>query len=363
MKLLCIAGARPNFMKIAPILRAIKKYPQIHSKLIHTGQHYDAIMSDIFFKELQIPDPDIHLGVGGGSHAQQTAELMLKFDPILEQEKPDFILVVGDVNSTMACSITASKRNIPVIHVEAGLRSFDRTMPEEINRLVTDAISDYLFTTEPAANENLIKEGKNKNQIFYAGNVMIDSLIFALPQITSSDILKRLHLNEKEFALVTLHRPANVDTENNLSEMIELLEFIGEYTKVVFPVHPRTKTKLSQYGLDQKIRLNKQILLIDPLGYFDFIALMRSALVAVTDSGGVQEETTFLGVPCLTMRANTERPVTIDVGTNTLVGQNRDLLKSCMDAISRGGYKKGSIPELWDGHAAERIAAKFKDFA
>ncbi|HND78548.1 MAG TPA: UDP-N-acetylglucosamine 2-epimerase (non-hydrolyzing) [bacterium] len=361
MKLLCIAGARPNFMKIAPILRAIKNYPQITSKLIHTGQHYDAVMSDIFFKELQMPDPDIHMGVGGGSHAQQTADLMLKFDSILVNEKPDYVLVVGDVNSTMACAVTASKLHVPVIHVEAGLRSFDRTMPEEINRLVTDAISDYLFTTESSANQNLKNEGKQENQIFFAGNVMIDSLTFALPKIEASDILQRMNLKEKEFVLVTLHRPANVDSEENLRSMLGLLEFIAGYMPVVFPVHPRTKTKLTQYGMDHKVKLNERIRLIEPLGYFDFIALMRSSVAAVTGSGGVQEETTFLGVPCLTMRANTERPVTLDVGTNTLVGQDRDALKSCMEAVLNRSYKKGNIPALWDGMAAERIAEKLKD--
>jgi UDP-N-acetylglucosamine 2-epimerase (non-hydrolysing) len=355
LKIVSVVGARPNFMKIAPILRALKKYPSVRSVLVHTGQHYDANMSDVFFRDLQIQEPDIFLNVGSGTHAKQTADIMTGFENVLEAEKPDMALVVGDVNSTLACSVTASKMNVKVAHVEAGLRSFDRRMPEEINRLVTDALSDYLFTTEKSGNENLLKEGKKPEQIFFTGNVMIDSLVFAQDRIHESTIVKELNLTPHAYALITLHRPSNVDNPESMSKIVNILDKIQQRLPVVFPIHPRSLSKMGSFGLLDRVKAMPQLKLTDPIGYVDFLRLMSEAKVVISDSGGLQEESTYLGVPCLTMRENTERPITIEVGTNTLVGLDEDLIYSNVDRVIAGTYKKGLIPELWDGKAAERI--------
>ncbi len=355
MKIISVVGARPNFMKIAPILRELKKYPLCQSVLVHTGQHYDANMSDVFFSDLQIPEPDIFLNVGSGSHAKQTADIMTGFEQVLTREKPDIVIVVGDVNSTLACSVTASKMNVKVAHVEAGLRSFDKRMPEEINRIVTDALSDYLFTTEKSANEQLLREGKRNDQIFFTGNVMIDSLVFVKKRINESKKIEQLQVTPQGYFLVTLHRPSNVDNEESLGKVVRVLDELQKRLEVVFPIHPRSLKMIEKIGNQEKIDSMSRLKLTDPVGYVDFLNLMSQAKAVISDSGGLQEESTFLGVPCLTMRENTERPVTIDVGTNTLVGLDEEKIHACVDKIMDGTYKKGAIPELWDGKAAERI--------
>lgn len=356
MKIVSVVGARPNFMKVAPILRELKKYPACQSLLVHTGQHYDVNMSDVFFRDLQIPVPDVFLNVGSGSHSKQTAEVMIRFDEVLEKEKPDLVIVVGDVNSTMACSVTASKKNVKVAHVEAGLRSFDRAMPEEINRIVTDALSDYLFTTEKSGNEHLLEEGKRADQIFFTGNVMIDSLVFAQERIRTSSVVSRLQVQPHEYFLVTLHRPSNVDNPGSLEKVVRILDTLQKRLHVVFPIHPRSLKMIEKFGFQERIKSMHRLKLTDPIGYIDFLSLMSTAKAVISDSGGLQEESTYLGVPCLTMRENTERPVTIDVGTNTLVGLDETKISGCVDSIMIGTYKQGNRPPLWDGKAAERIA-------
>jgi UDP-N-acetylglucosamine 2-epimerase (non-hydrolysing) len=357
LKIVSVVGARPNFMKIAPILRELRKYPSCQSVLVHTGQHYNANMSDVFFKDLQIPEPDIFLNVGSGSHAKQTADVMTGFEQVLEKEKPDLVIVVGDVNSTLACSVTASKMNVKVAHVEAGLRSFDKRMPEEINRMVTDALSDYLFTTEKSGNDHLLREGKKPEQIFFAGNVMIDSLVFSKKRIDESSVIRQLQLIPQEYILVTLHRPSNVDNKESLAKVVRILDTLQQRVQVVFPIHPRSLKMIEKFGYQKQIDSMGKLKLTDPIGYVDFLSLMRDAKAVVSDSGGLQEESTFLGVPCLTMRENTERPVTIDVGTNTLVGLEEEKIYGYIEKIISGTYKKGAIPELWDGRAAERIVS------
>ncbi len=342
-------------MKIAPILRAMKKYPAMRSVLVHTGQHYNANMSDVFFRDLQIPEPDIFLNVGSGTHAKQTADIMTGFEKVLETEKPDMVMVVGDVNSTLACSVTASKMNVKVAHVEAGLRSFDKRMPEEINRMVTDALSDYLFTTEKSGNENLLKEGKNSGQIYFAGNVMIDSLEFVKNRIHESVVVRDLKVEPHNYALITLHRPSNVDNKESLGKIIRILGSVQKRLPVVFPIHPRSRKMIENFGYMDAVQSMPRLTLTDPIGYVDFLSLMSQAKIVISDSGGLQEESTYLGVPCLTMRENTERPVTMEVGTNTLVGLNEDAIDRYADQVLNGTYKKGAIPELWDGRAAERI--------
>ncbi len=356
MKIICVVGARPNFMKMAPILRAFKKYPALQPVLVHTNQHYDAKMSDVFFKELGIPEPDIHLNAGSGTHAVQTADIMIRFEKVLMDEKPDLIIVVGDVNSTLACSVAASKLHIPVAHVEAGLRSHDRTMPEEINRLVTDTLSDYLFTTEPSGKENLIKEGKSEKQIFFTGNVMIDSLVYTMPQIVRSPVLKNYSVKLGQYVLVTLHRPSNVDQPESFDRILSIFESITQTIPILFPIHPRTRKNLETFGFQSRIEKMKDLILTDPIGYIDFLNLMKNSKCVLSDSGGLQEESTYLQIPCLTMRENTERPVTITVGTNTLVGSDPKFILDHFEKIMNGTYKQGAVPELWDGHAAERIA-------
>lgn len=350
-----MVGARPNFMKVAPILRELKKYPACQSILVHTGQHYDAKMSDVFFRDLQIPEPDIFLNVGSGSHAKQTADIMTGFEQVLLKENPDLVIVVGDVNSTLACSVTASKMHVKVAHVEAGLRSFDRKMPEEINRLVTDALSDYLFTTEKSGDENLLKEGKKPEQIFFTGNVMIDSLVFSRKRMQESVIVSRLNLIPQSYVVVTLHRPSNVDNPDSLEKVLRILDHLQQKIPVVFPIHPRSLKMIEKFGYLQKVESMRQLKLTEPIGYIDFLSLMSQAKAVVSDSGGLQEESTFLGIPCLTMRENTERPVTIETGTNTLVGLDENKISVCVDSILNGTYKKGRIPELWDGQTAVRI--------
>jgi UDP-N-acetylglucosamine 2-epimerase (non-hydrolysing) len=350
MKVLNVVGARPNFMKIAPIVEAMKAAPGLAGVLVHTGQHYDAGMSDVFFNDLGIPKPDVHLGVGSGSHAEQTARVMVEFEKTCLKEKPDLILVVGDVNSTMACTLVGAKLLIPVAHVEAGLRSGDRTMPEEINRLVTDTLADLLFTTSRDADENLVREGVAREKIHFVGNVMIDTLLKQRDKAATLDMLSPLGMKPGNFALVTLHRPSNVDDPVVFAGVLEALRVIAETLPVVFPIHPRSRKNIGEFGLNPG-----KVIITDPFGYLEFLNLMSNARVVLTDSGGLQEETTILQVPCLTLRHNTERPVTITHGTNILVGPGRDRILDAFDRVMSGDWKPAGPPELWDGHAAERI--------
>ncbi len=359
LKILIIAGARPNFMKVAPIIKAITAHnsrcrdgeTRLDFSLVHTGQHYDQKMSDIFFEELGIPAPDINLGVGSGSHAVQTANVMTKFEPVCLEQKPDWIVVVGDVNSTMACTLVCSKLGIKVAHVEAGLRSFDRTMPEEINRIVTDALADLLLTPSADADENLKREGIPGSKIKLVGNVMIDALAANLQQARNSEILKKLGLQKKAFAYVTLHRPSNVDDPSNLNSIMSGLNRLAAQLPVVFPMHPRTHKMLAQFGISPVA--NGTMKILEPVGYHDSICLTESARLVLTDSGGLQEESTYFKTPCLTLRPNTERPVTITLGSNRLTHPDR--LSSDIQEILNGKSELGQVPPLWDGKAAERI--------
>lgn len=342
-------------MKVAPLMHEFRKYPELSVLLVHTGQHYDPTLSDVFFAELDIPHPDIHLDVGSASHAIQTAQVMIRIEPVMIQFRPDLVVVVGDVNSTMGASLTSVKLGIPVAHVEAGLRSFDRAMPEEINRVVTDAVADLLFVTEPQAIANLKREGRPEERIFLVGNVMIDTLLANVEKIDARTILPRLNLRPREYVVTTIHRPSNVDTERDLLRVLLVLEEIQKNCNVVFPIHPRTKSKLQEFSLMRRIQSMGNLMLIEPLGYLDFIKLVKESRLVMTDSGGIQEESTVLGVPCLTMRDNTERPVTVMVGTNELVGSDP---KEILQAFYRTLYsnqKSRAIPEYWDGHAASRI--------
>ena len=355
LKILNVVGARPNFMKIAPIHREMAKYPQMNSLLVHTGQHYDEKMSQLFFRDLLLPEPDVYLGVGSGTHTEQTAKIMLAFEKVIKQEKPDLVIVVGDVNSTAACSLVAAKMETKIAHVEAGLRSFDRSMPEEINRMVTDVLSDFLFVTEKSGLENLKKEGIADKKVYFTGNVMIDSLRFFLEKARQSSILSDIHVNGSPFALVTLHRPSNVDMKENLENLLRTLSEIGNDIAVVFPMHPRTKKMIDQFHLRKFIADKKKLIILDPVGYLDFMQLMQNARLILTDSGGIQEETTYLGIPCITIRENTERPVTVEIGTNVMTGSDPQRIIDETGKILSGKGKKGRIPELWDGKAAERI--------
>lgn len=358
--LVCVVGARPNFMKMAPIICALAPFKHlIRPYLVHTGQHYDQAMKATFFQQLGIPEPDRDLGVGSGSHAVQTANIMLKFEPVLDEVKPFAVLVVGDVNSTIACGLVAVKKNIPLIHVEAGLRSHDREMPEEINRLLTDQISDLLFTTERAAAVNLLKEGIAEQRICFAGNVMIDSL---LAHSRKADPYRRTLLKygpdfplaESGYALLTLHRPSNVDDPVILARLMRVVGEISQKIPLVFPVHPRTQQKIEATGLMSLLPADR-VRLLPPVAYLEMLGLMQTAKLVLTDSGGLQEETTALGIPCVTIRENTERPITIMQGTNTLAGTDADKIMACVDEILSTGGKSGRIPELWDGQAAPRI--------
>lgn len=358
--ILCVVGARPNYMKMAPLLGAFSARADLPGAvLVHTGQHYDWLMNDQLFRDLGLPPPDVNLEVGSGSHALQTAEIMRRFEPVVDDYAPSCVVVVGDVNSTLACSLVAVKKRFPVVHVEAGLRSFDRTMPEEINRLVTDQLADVLYTTEPAAAENLAREGVAPEKIHFVGNVMIDSLLAHLPHaVPAESTLGKagFSVGEGGFGLVTLHRPSNVDEPGALAETVEILGAVSERLPLVWPVHPRTRANLERFGLAARLA-TPSIALLPPAGYLEMLGLMAAARVVLTDSGGVQEETTALSIPCLTLRDNTERPITVEWGTNTLVGRNRRRILSLVEAILAGRGKKGRRPEGWDGHAAERIAA------
>ena len=361
---LCVVGARPNFMKMAPLLAAFARDPALpRAVLVHTGQHYDASMSDRLFADLRLPAPDLNLEVGSGTHAVQTAEIMRRFEPVLDQYRPSVVVVVGDVNSTLACSLVAVKRRVPVAHVEAGLRSFDRGMPEEINRLLTDQIADLLYTTERSAAANLAREGVPPERIVFAGNVMIDSLRDNLPRaVPPAESLRRAGLDpapvrdERGFGAVTLHRPANVDRPEALRDCLEILRAVSAKLPLVCALHPRTRGNVDRFGL-AALLATPAIAVLPPQGYLEMLGLMAHAAVVLTDSGGMQEETTALGVPCLTMRESTERPITADEGTNTIVGRDAALTLRLVDEILAGGGKRGRVPELWDGHAAERIAA------
>jgi UDP-N-acetylglucosamine 2-epimerase (non-hydrolysing) len=350
VKILHVVGARPNFMKVAPVLAQLKKRPRVEQMLVHTGQHYDARMSDVFFQDLGMPDPDVHLGVGSGTHAQQTAKVMIEIEPVLARERPDVVLVAGDVNSTVAVALVAAKMGLAVAHVEAGLRSRDWSMPEEINRVLTDRLSDLLFTPSPDGDANLIAEGIERSRIHFVGNVMIDSLLAALPRARESRIHQRLELSRKGYALATLHRPANVDDPRALSRLLSALAEVAAQLPVVFPIHPRTRARLPE-GFEAA-----GLKLVEPLGYLDFLALTADARLVMTDSGGIQEETTALGVPCLTLRENTERPVTVEAGTNQLVGTDPAKAVAAAREVLGGRARQGRIPEKWDGHAAERVA-------
>ena len=371
MKVIQVVGARPNFMKVAPLHRAIQQLSGWTSKIVHTGQHFDAKMSDVFFTQLELPKPDYFLGIGGGSHTEVTAHIMLAFEKIVADEKPDLIIVVGDVTSTLACTLVAIKMGIPVAHVEAGLRSFDRTMPEELNRLLTDSVANYLFVTEESGLNHLKNEGVPDEKVFFSGNVMIDSLVRYQEKAKNSTILTDLGLqpsdsgqSSSEFGLIpsnyivmTMHRPANVDTEKGLLSILELMELSAQKTKIVFPIHPRTRAHMDKFGLTKRMEAVPNLILTEPLGYLEIIQLMSHAKAILTDSGGIQEETTYLGIPCLTFRDSTERPVTVTLGTNQLLADlDPQKTYQALEKILAGEVKKGSIPPLWDGHAAERIA-------
>ena len=358
-RILHVVGARPNFMKVAPIMREMAKYPdKFEQILVHTGQHYDASMSQIFFDELELPKPDVNLEVGSGSHAWQTGEIMQRFEPVLLEYKPDWVFVPGDVNSTVACALVASKLGVKVAHVEAGLRSFDRTMPEEINRLVTDQLADLLFTPSQDGDENLLREGIPVEKIRFVGNVMIDTLVRLLPKVETRwpELQERFGLDH--YVLVTLHRPSNVDDPTTLREIMQALSEIGRSNQVIFPVHPRTRQRIADLNLGLP---SDSLVLTEPLGYLDFLALEAHARLVLTDSGGVQEETTYLGVPCLTVRSNTERPVTISHGTNRLVTSQKitlvDAAFRTLEDVKRGVSAASTPPDYWDGRAAQRVVS------
>ncbi|MEN8191604.1 MAG: UDP-N-acetylglucosamine 2-epimerase (non-hydrolyzing) [Bacteroidota bacterium] len=353
-KIISVVGARPNFMKVAPLHKAFQRYNgKINHIICHTGQHYDEKMSKIFFDDLELPKPDYYLGIGSGSHAEQTAKVMIEFEKILVKENPDLVVVVGDVNSTIACSLTASKLHIKVAHVEAGLRSGDRLMPEEINRVLTDSISDYLFVTEKSGMQNLNIEGVSSDKIFFTGNVMIDSLASYLPKAEHSNVHEQYSLNKGEYVLVTLHRPSNVDILEQAVKLKDLLNTISEERKVIFPMHPRTLNNWKNFNLVEL--LNPNIIITEPIGYIDFLSLTKNAELILTDSGGIQEESTYLGVQCITLRTSTERPITVEEGTNQLLGTDLTKAQSAALEVLSGNIKHGKVPELWDGKAAERI--------
>jgi len=361
MKILNVVGARPNFMKVAPLHRALEADSGFESLIVHTGQHYDEQMSDVFFRQLELPEPDRYLGVGSGSHAQQTARIMTAFEPIVEDEQPDLVVVVGDVNSTVACALVATKLHVPVAHVEAGLRSGDRRMPEEINRIVTDRIADYLFVTEQSGIDNLRREGVADEKIFFVGNLMIDSLVRFREKAAETSILVDLGVTPDAYVLMTMHRPSNVDHEDGLRKLLEIIEGIAAERPLVFPMHPRTRSRFETFGLLDALTSVHQLTLLEPLGYLEFLRLMEKAAVVVTDSGGIQEETTFLQVPCLTLRENTERPVTVDMGTNELMPlEPRRIVQRVGHLVTAA--LRADPPPKWDGQTARRIVNVLRDF-
>jgi UDP-N-acetylglucosamine 2-epimerase (non-hydrolysing) len=362
VKIISVVGARPNLMKAAPVIEVLRRRAGVTAMLIHTGQHYDREMSQLFFEQLGLPKPDLDLHVGSASHGEQTGQIMIRFEPVLKQEKPDLVMVFGDVNSTVAASLCAAKMNIPVAHVEAGLRSFDRTMPEELNRIVTDHLCEYLFTTEPSARKNLLKEGIPEEKIFFVGNVMVDTLLKHRERAQKLNFAQKLGLPSRGYALLTLQRPSNVDNPETLTNILAAMWEIGKRLPIVFPCHPRTRAQLPALAerlpwlkRDDKAA-ERRVIITEPLGYLEFLSLMNSARFVLTDSGGIQEETTVLNIPCLTLRDNTERPITIEQGTNILVGNHRDRLLAAADKVLSDGDHEGRVPELWDGKAAERIA-------
>lgn len=357
VKLICVGGARPNFMKLAPLMRALGEDPTFEPILVHTGQHYDEMMSGTFFRDLAIPAPKYNLAVGSGSHAKQTADIMVKFEPVLLEEKPAAVVVVGDVNSTIACAIVAKKLLTPVIHVEAGLRSFDNSMPEEINRLVTDSISDFFLVTEESGRRNLLREGVAEEKMAVVGNLMIDSLKASLAEARRSDVGQRLGLAGKKYGVLTLHRPANVDDPAKLAEILNAVREISQVMPIFFPIHPRTRGQLKVQGINPPTGVQ----LGDPLGYVEFLSVLADSRIVLTDSGGIQEETTVLGVPCLTLRENTERPVTVEQGTNHLAGTSYESILRAWNQVQSNGHK-GTIPDMWDGAAAGRCVAAIRKF-
>lgn len=353
MRMIVVGAARPNFMKIAPVIRALEERG-VEVTLVHTGQHYDAQMSDAFFRDLGMRAPDVRLGIGSGSHAEQTGAVMAAFEPVLDEVRPYAVVVVGDVNSTLACALVAAKAGVPVAHVEAGLRSDDRSMPEEINRLMVDALSDWLLTPSPDGDANLMLEGVGKDRVYCVGNVMVDSLLANRARADAMSLLRRLDLRPQGYTLLTLHRPSNVDDAETFARLLDAVEVVAYDRPVVFPVHPRTRSKLAEHGLLERVEEMHNLRLVEPLGYLDCIALMDHASVVLTDSGGIQEETTVLGVPCLTLRETTERPMTVTHGTNVVVGTNPiDIVQAYDDAPK---VRMERRPDLWDGKAAERIA-------
>ncbi len=357
-KVVNVVGARPNFMKIAPIMEAYGQHDQFEPVLVHTGQHYDERMSDLFFRELGIPEPDVNLNVGSGSHAVQTAQIMTAFEPVLQSLEPDAVVVVGDVNSSIACGLVAVKMGIPLIHVEAGLRSNDRSMPEEINRVLTDSISSQLYCTEQSGVENLVREGVSREKIFLVGNVMIDTLIKHLERSSSSPVLEGLGLTDGGFALLTLHRPSNVDDAAAFGRILDAVEEIQNDMPVVFPCHPRSRANLVRLGLANRVESMENLRVIDPVGYLDFLRLMSTSKLVLSDSGGVQEETTYMRVPCLTLRENTERPVTLEIGSAKLVGSDTAKILAAYGEIKGGDAVVSQVPKLWDGRSAERIVGQ-----
>ena len=365
-RIICVCGARPNFMKVAPIIRALESHGNFETLLVHTGQHYDRNMSELFFGELGLPEPDINLEVGSASHATQTARIMERFEPVVLEFDPNFVLVVGDVNSTIACGLVAVKLGVKLIHVEAGLRSFDRTMPEEINRVLTDSISDLLFVTEQAGLDNLQREGIDASKVHFVGNVMIDTLLANSRKARSSNVLEKLGLAQRRYAVVTLHRPSNVDDMKMFAEILGAFEQIQKDLKMVFPIHPRTRSRIENSKLAARVRAMPNLLLLEPLGYLDFLWLMSNAALVLTDSGGIQEETTVLGVPCMTLRKNTERPVTITQGTNRLVELTKEGIVRAYRQVAeelKKGCRPAKVPQLWDGKAAERIVKVIAEHA
>jgi UDP-N-acetylglucosamine 2-epimerase (non-hydrolysing) len=355
MRIVNVVGARPNFMKMAPLMAEYAQYPADFAPvLVHTGQHYDDNMSKLFFEQLRLPKPDVYLGVGSGSHGEQTARVMIELEKLLAADRPDLVMVVGDVNSTLASALVAAKLCIPLAHVEAGLRSFDRSMPEEINRVVTDALSEYCFTTCADADQNLLREGVAREKIFFVGNVMIDTLLKLRDESLKSNIRQKLGL-KSEYGYVTLHRASNVDSKEVLSGILSALEAIQKRLPLVFPVHPRTRARLNEFGYWDQLTQWRDMRIVEPLGYLDSLCLMAGAKLVLTDSGGIQEETTVLGIPCLTLRENTDRPVTVTEGTSTIVGTSREKIVSEAAKVIEGNRKKGQVPKYWDGKAAGRI--------